>query len=119
METVEINQTIDPGRIMQSDILQVVAPTCNNNSPFALSGSNFGLMDYAKILGTPVGKTGAMVGSLICNDDHCSRGVILAIAMAAGWYGWTRKDVLGYGLMASAVGAAVYTLFDPPKISVV
>jgi len=114
METVVETTTVDPGRIAQSQILQASAPACT--SPFGSSRMPFGLMDYARILGTPVGKTGALLSGFVCDDDYCQRGIILALSMAVGWYGYTRKDILGYGLMASAVGAAVYTLFDVPRM---
>jgi hypothetical protein len=107
----------DPSRITQSQVLQAVAPSCGSNGgPFGTTRPAFGLMDYARIVGTPVGKTGAILSGLICDDDHCSRGIILTLSAAVGWYGYTRKDALGWGLVVSAAGAALYTLLDVPRV---
>lgn len=108
---------VDQTRLTQAQVMQTTAPTCTGTGPFGGTKMPFGLMDYAQILGTPVGKTGALLSGFICDNDHCQRGIILALAMTVGWYGYTRKDVLGYGLMASAAGAVIYTLFDVPKIT--
>lgn len=74
------------------------------------------LMEYAQVLGTPIGTAGSLLGSLVCQEDACRRGMILTLAAVAGYYGWTRKDPIGWALMVSAGAAAVYTLFDPPKV---
>ena len=76
------------------------------------------LLQYAKILGTPVDLPASIVSSLICTQDTCSRGVVLTAAVALGWYGFNRKDILGYILIASAVSAAYVAMADTPPVVV-
>lgn len=113
METIVVEQV--PEVTETTTPLTVVTPV-SECLPFGGAGK-YNLLDYARMVGTPIGKAGALVGGMICNDEVCHRGTILTLAAVVAYYGWTRRDLVGYGLMASAAGAALFTLFDAPRVS--
>lgn len=80
----------------------------------ALSQSRSRLLDTLRVIGTPIGVPASLVSALVCSDGVCGKGVTLGIAFGIGYYGWTRKDILGYVLMASAASAGLVALMDSP-----
>ncbi len=107
---------VDPGPQLETQQTRAAStqPMTVASGPYE---TQFKLMEYAQMLGTPIGTAGALVGGMVCREDACRRGMILTLAAVAGYYGWTRKDPIGWALMVSAGAAALYTLFDAPRIS--
>ena len=64
-------------------------------------------LDFLKILATPVELPSSLLGAILCKKEECSRGITLGVAVGLAWYGWTRRDILGYALLATSAAAAI------------
>lgn len=86
-------------------------------TPTPIPVSQETVLDYVRVLGYPVGTAANLTSMVICESTGMGGGACynvtsLLVCAAAGFYGWTRKDWLGYALMAGSGAAALFIVGD-------
>jgi hypothetical protein len=66
-----------------------------------------------RVAGMPVGVPAQIAAATACSAANgglaCQRWITLGIAAAAAWYGYSRRDTIGWLIVASAAASMLYS----------